>query len=249
MPEERLQKILARAGVTSRRKAETLMLEGRVTVNGQTIVELGSKADLDRDHIKVDGKLLRPPRCLVYIAFHKPKGVVTTAFDPEGRPTVLEFLHGVKERVFPVGRLDYAAEGLLLLTNDGDFSNRITAASSHVPKTYLVKVNGPLTPVQEEQFRAGIHLHGKRTAPAGLRLVRRADNPWYEVRLTQGLHHQIREMFKHFGRLVEKIKRVKIGFLELGSLAVGRHRSLTPSEIERFRRILKLGGPKDAEHS
>jgi 23S rRNA pseudouridine2605 synthase len=249
MPEERLQKILARAGVASRRKAEALMLEGRVAVNGRTVTELGTKADLDRDHIKVDGKLLHPPKRLVYLAFHKPKGVVTTLSDPEGRPTVLEFLKGVKERVFPVGRLDYASEGLLLLTNDGELANRITSAASHVAKTYVVKVTGPLTPEQEQQFRAGIPLHGRRTAPAGLRLARRAENPWYEVRLTQGRHHQIREMFKHFGRLVEKIKRVKIGFLELGSLKAGRHRPLTPGEVERFRRILKLGKPEDGEHS
>jgi 23S rRNA pseudouridine2605 synthase len=249
MPEERLQKILARAGVASRRKAEALMLEGRVAVNGRTVTELGTKADLERDHIKVDGKLLRPPKRLVYLAFHKPKGVVTTLSDPQGRPTVLEFLKGVKERVFPVGRLDYASEGLLLLTNDGEFSNRITSAASHVAKTYVVKVTGQLTPEQEEQFRAGIPLHGRRTAPAGLRLARRAENPWYEVRLSQGRHHQIREMFKHFGRLVEKIKRVKIGFLELGSLEAGRHRPLTPAEVERFRRILKLGEPEDAQHS
>jgi 23S rRNA pseudouridine2605 synthase len=249
MPEERLQKILARAGVASRRKAETLMLEGRVTVNGQTIVELGAKADFARDHIKVDGKLLHPPKRMVYLALHKPKGVVTTASDPEGRPTVMEFLKGVKERVFPVGRLDYAAEGLLLMTNDGEFANRITSAASHLPKTYLVKVNGLLTSDQEERFRAGIPLHGRRTAPAGLRLVRRAENPWYEVRLTQGRHHQIRDMFKHFGRLVEKIKRVKIGFLELGALEPGRHRPLTPAEVARFRRILKLDGPEDARHS
>ena len=249
MPEERLQKILARAGVASRRKAETLMLEGRVTVNGQTIVELGAKADFARDHIKVDGKLLHPPKRMVYLALHKPKGVVTTASDPEGRPTVMEFLKGVKERVFPVGRLDYAAEGLLLMTNDGEFANRITSAASHLPKTYLVKVNGLLTSDQEERFRGGIPLHGRRTAPAGLRLVRRAENPWYEVRLTQGRHHQIRDMFKHFGRLVEKIKRVKIGFLELGALEPGRHRPLTPAEVARFRRILKLDGPEDARHS
>ncbi|MGO9095441.1 MAG: pseudouridine synthase [Bryobacteraceae bacterium] len=244
-----MQKILARAGVASRRKAETLMLEGRVTVNGQTIVELGAKADFARDHIKVDGKLLHPPKRMVYLALHKPKGVVTTASDPEGRPTVMEFLKGVKERVFPVGRLDYAAEGLLLMTNDGEFSNRITSAASHLPKTYVVKVNGLLTSDQEERFRAGIPLHGRRTAPAGLRLVRRAENPWYEVRLTQGRHHQIRDMFKHFGRLVEKIKRVKIGFLELGALEPGRHRPLTLAEVVRFRRILKLDGPEDARHS
>jgi 23S rRNA pseudouridine2605 synthase len=135
------------------------------------------------------------------------------------------------------------------MTNDGEFANRITSAASHLAKTYLVKVNGLLTSEQEERFRAGIPLHGRRTAPAGLRLLRRAENPWYEVRLTQGRHHQIRDMFKHFGRLVEKIKRVKIGFLELGALEPGRHRPLTPAEVVRFRRILKLDGPEDARHS
>lgn len=245
MPEERLQKILAQAGVASRRKAEQYITEGRVTVNGEIVVELGSKADPARDHIKVDGRLLHAPKRLIYLAFHKPKGVVTTAFDPQGRPTALDFVKGVKERVYPVGRLDYASEGLLLLTNDGEFAHRITAAATHVPKTYLVKVTGPLSPEQEEQFRAGLPLHGRRTAPAGLRLARRGANPWYEVRLTEGRHHQIREMFKHFGRLVEKIKRVKIGFLELGSLPPGRMRPLTAGEVERFRKILKLGHGED----
>lgn len=240
MPEERLQKILAHAGIASRRKAEQYITEGRVTVNGEIVTELGSKADLDRDHIKVDGHLLRAPKRLLYLAFYKPKGVVTTAFDPEGRPTVLDFVKGVKERVYPVGRLDYASEGLLLLTNDGEFAHRVTAAGTHLPKTYLVKVTGLLSPQQEEQFRAGVSLHGRRTAPAGLRLVRRAENPWYEVRLTEGRHHQIREMFKSFGRLVEKIKRIKIGFLEIGPLKPGQMRPLAAGEIQRFRKILKL---------
>ncbi len=238
--EERLQKILARAGVASRRKAETLITEGRVTVNGKTITELGSKADLDQDHIKVDGKLLRPPKHLLYLAFHKPKGVVTTAYDPEGRPTVMDLVKGVKERVYPVGRLDYNSEGLLLLTNDGDLANRITSAASHVQKTYLVKANGPLTPEQEKQFREGIPMHGKRTAPASLKLIRRADNPWYEVRLIEGRQNQIRIMFKHFGRLVEKLKRTRIAFLDLGPLKPGEFRHLTASEIERLRRLLKM---------
>ena len=249
MPEERLQKILAQAGIASRRKAEQFILEGRVTVNGKAVTELGSKADLARDHIKVDGKLLRPPRRRVYLAFHKPKGVVTTASDPQGRPTVLDFLKGVQERVFPVGRLDYASEGLLMLTNDGEFANRAMSAAMHLQKTYFVKVNGLLSPEQEEQFRAGIPLHGHRTAPAGLKLVKRAANPWYEVRLTEGRHHQVRDMFQHFGRLVEKLKRVKIGFLELGGLRPGEYRALTHNEIERFRRILKLDGGGDAQHS
>lgn len=240
MPEERLQKILSQAGIASRRKAEELIVEGRVTVNGAVITELGSKADLERDHIKVDGRLIRAPKRHVYLALHKPKGCVTTVSDPEGRETVMHFLRGVKERVFPVGRLDYHSEGLLLLTNDGEFAHRITAPSGHVKKTYVVKVNGPLTEEQERLFCAGVPLHGRRTAPAELKRIKPGGNPWYEVRITEGRQNQIREMFKHFGRLVEKLRRVKIAFLEL-DLAPGRYRFLTAKEVERFRKILDIG--------
>jgi 23S rRNA pseudouridine2605 synthase len=239
MAAERLQKILARAGIASRRKAEQLIVEGRVTVNGETVTELGTKADLERDHIKVDGRLLRPPGKLVYLAMNKPTNCVTTVHDPQGRPTVMDLIKRVKERVYPVGRLDYHSEGLLLLTNDGEFANLITSASSHVPKTYLVKVNGRLTQEQEQQFREGIPLHSRPTAPAGLRLAKRAENPWYEVRLIEGRQNQIRLMFKHFGRLVEKLKRIRIGFLEIGPLRPGEFRHLTPAEVERFRRLLE----------
>jgi 23S rRNA pseudouridine2605 synthase len=239
MPEERLQKILSRAGVTSRRKAETLIVEGRVTVNGTAVTELGSKADLDRDHIKVDGKLLRAPRRMIYIALNKPVNCMTTVSDPEGRATVMDLIHGLKERVFPVGRLDYHSEGLLLLTNDGEFANGLTSKAHHIPKTYLVKVTGALTSEQEERFRAGVPMEGRMTAPAGLKLIRKAENPWYEVKLVEGRKNQIRVMFKHFGRLVEKLKRVRIGFLELGPIKPGEFRHLGPEEIERFRRLLK----------
>ena len=163
-------------GVASRRKAEQIIQEGRVTVNGAAVTELGSKADLDRDHIKVDGKLLRKPKHLISIALNKPHSVMTTVSDPQGRPTVMDLVHGIKERVYPVGRLDYASEGLLLLTNDGELANAITSASTHIPKTYLVKVTGLLTPEQEQQFREGVPLGGRRTAPAGLRLTYRAQN-------------------------------------------------------------------------
>ncbi|HLH40023.1 MAG TPA: pseudouridine synthase [Bryobacteraceae bacterium] len=239
MPEERLQKILSQAGIASRRKAEQLITEGRVTVNGQTITQLGSKADLDRDHIKVDGRLLKKPKRHVYLALHKPKGVVTTVSDPEGRETVMHLMRGVKERVYPVGRLDYHSEGLLLLTNDGEFAHRITAPASHVIKTYVVKTNGHLTEEQEKQFREGIPLHGRKTSPAELKRIKPGANPWYEVKIAEGRQNQIREMFKHFGLLVEKLRRVKIGFFEL-DLPPGRYRHLTPKEIEKFRRILKL---------
>ncbi len=218
-------------------------------MNGQVITELGAKADASRDYIKIDGKLLRPPRTQVYLALNKPRGVVTTVSDPQGRPTVMDFLKGIKERVYPVGRLDYDSEGLILLTNDGEFAHRAMAASTHVEKVYMVKVNGPLSPEQEERFREGVVIEGRRTAPAGLRLVRRATSPWYEVKLIQGRHRQIRLMFKHFGRMVEKIKRVKIGFLELGAIKPGEYRHLTPAEVARFRRILKIEGGAHAKHS
>lgn len=240
MAEERLQKILATAGIASRRKAEQLIVEGRVSVNGETVTELGSKADLAVDRVKVDGQLLSPPKHHIYIAFNKPRDVVTTVRDPQGRKTVLSFFKGVRERIYPVGRLDYASEGLLLLTNDGELAHRLTAPASHVTKTYLVKVTGTLRPEQEEQFRQGIPLHGKRTAPAGLRLIKRAANPWYEVRLIEGRQNQIRIMFKHFGLLVEKLKRVKIGFLDLGPLKPGAYRTLTRTEVARFQKMLNI---------
>lgn len=240
MAEERLQKILAQAGIASRRKAETYIVEGRVTVNGALVTELGSKADPDRDHIKVDGRLLRQPKNHVYLALYKPREVVTTVSDPQGRRTVMHLLKGVKQRVFPVGRLDYQSEGLLLMTDDGEFANRITAPATHLEKTYLVKANGHLTMEQLAQFREGISLHGRRTAPAKIKLLKQGDNPWYEVKITEGRQNQIRIMFKNFGRLVEKLKRVRIGFLTVGDLGPGDHRMLTPQEVEKFRKLLKL---------
>jgi len=240
MPEARLQKLLAHAGVASRRRAEQLILEGRVRVNGAVVTELGTKADPERDHIKVDGKHLRPPQRLVYLVMNKPKNFVTTVSDPEGRPTVMELLRGVKERVYPVGRLDYHSEGLLLLTNDGELAKRVTAPATHVVKIYVVKTNGALAPEQEESFRRGVPISGKKTAPASLRLIQRGANPWYEVRLTEGRQNQIRLMFKHFGRLVEKLRRVKVGFLELGSLKPGEFRHLTAREVARFHKVLKM---------
>jgi 23S rRNA pseudouridine2605 synthase len=236
VPEERLQKILANAGVTSRRKAEELIVEGRVTVNGKTITELGSKADFETDHIKVDGRLLKQPEHFLYIALNKPDNVVSTASDPQRRTTILDLVQGVKARVYPVGRLDYHSTGLILLTNDGEFANAITSASSHVPKTYLVKTKGQLTSEEEEKFRTGIPLSGRRTSPAGLRLIRQGDNPWYEVRLIEGRNQQIRIMFKHFGHLVEKLRRVRIGSVELGNLKPGEFRFLAPEEVRKLMR-------------
>jgi 23S rRNA pseudouridine2605 synthase len=162
---ERLQKIIAAAGIASRRKAEELIAQGRVTVNGQVISELGSKADSDRDHIKVDGKLLRGPERNVYLLLNKPRGYVTTVSDPEGRPTVMDLVKHVGERIYPVGRLDYSSEGLLLLTNDGELANRLTRAESHVPKTYLVKISGRAAEADIDKLRRGIRLGSKPGKP------------------------------------------------------------------------------------
>ena len=246
MAQERLQKILSQAGVASRRQAEKIITEGRVTVNGAVITELGSKADLATDHIKVDGKLLRAPKNQVYIALNKPRGTVTTVTDPEGRETVMDIVRGVKERVYPVGRLDYHSEGLLLLTNDGDLANRIMSAHSHLMKTYLVKVTGVLDEESAQRFRDGVPLMGRRTLPAGLRLMQKAENPWYEVKLSEGRNNQIRMMFKHFGKLVEKLKRVRIGPLDLGALKPGEYRYLSDEEVKKLKRALERSGARKA---
>src|ERR1700737_1403775 len=177
MPAERLQKIIAAAGITSRRRSEELITGGLVSVNGKTVTELGSKADPETDHIRVNGKLLHGAERHVYLLMNKPKGYVTTLHDPEGRPTVMDLLHGVKARVYPVGRLDYASEGLLLLTNDGAFANHLMKAASHVPKTYMVKVSGVPTADGLSRLREGISIASDKerrvkTAPAKINVIR-----------------------------------------------------------------------------
>jgi 23S rRNA pseudouridine2605 synthase len=236
MPQTRLQKILADAGVASRRKAEEYIQEGRVTVNGEIVTALGSKADPQQDHIKVDGRLIRMPSAHVYLALNKPREVVTTVSDPQGRKTVIHLLKGVKARVFPVGRLDYHSEGLLLLTNDGDWANAILSPRNHVEKVYLAKVTGRLKSEQLEQFKSGVSLSGRRTAPARIKLIKEGNNPWYEVTLTEGRQHQVRLMFKNFGLLVEKLRRVRIGPLKLQGLPPGEFRALTALEVEKLQK-------------
>jgi 23S rRNA pseudouridine2605 synthase len=239
MPAERLQKIIAAAGIASRRRAEELIRTGLVTVNGQTITELGSKADAERDRIRVNGKLLRGPERHIYLLMNKPRGYVTTVKDPENRPTVMDLIRGISARVYPVGRLDYGSEGLLLLTNDGELAHRLMKAASHVPKTYLVKVADNPTPEALARLRQGISIpsqHGGRvkTAPAKIRMVRESANPWYEVTLTEGKNRQIRRMFEEIGHHVEKIKRVRYGPLQL-DVDRGEFRKLTPEEVARLR--------------
>ena len=255
---ERLQKILAAAGLASRRKAEQLIAAGVVSVNGQVVTEPGTKADPRIDEIRVNGKLLRGPERHVYLAIYKPKGHMTTVSDPEGRPTVMDLLKGVEERVFPVGRLDYMSEGLLLLTNDGDLMAQLTKAGSHVAKTYMVKVSGKPTDEALDKLRNGIMLppepgltgaRGKKqpgverrsfavlTQPATIRLAVDQENPWFEVTLTEGRNRQLRRMFEQVGHHIEKIKRVRYASLTL-DLEPGEFRHLTPKEVNQLRKSL-----------
>jgi 23S rRNA pseudouridine2605 synthase len=241
MPLERLQKLIASAGLASRRKAEELITAGRVTVNGAIVTELGTKADPTADKIAVDGKPLQSREQLLYLLLHKPKGYVTTASDPEGRPTVLDLMKAVSARVYPVGRLDYASEGLLLMTNDGALAQKLTKAGSHVEKTYLVKISGRPSDQDLARLRAGITIElddGRRvkTSPAKIRLAEDAPNPWYEVVLIEGRNRQIRRMFDRIGHHVEKIKRTKLGPLTL-DVPPGKFRPLTTKEIAQVKSL------------
>jgi 23S rRNA pseudouridine2605 synthase len=253
--EQRLQKIVAAAGIASRRKAEELITSGRVQVNGQKVTELGSKADPERDHIRVDGKLLKKPEKFRYFMLNKPKGVVTTVSDPEGRPTVMKFFARTSARVFPVGRLDYQSEGLLLMTNDGELANVLTSAASKVEKTYLVKVSGKPTEAELEQLRRGVMIErGRRgeregrvmTQPATITLVRDTDNPWYEVILTEGKNREIRKMFEEVGHFVEKVRRVGFGPLIL-DVKPGEMRELNEDEVTQLKRAARKKAPSQEQ--
>jgi 23S rRNA pseudouridine2605 synthase len=235
---ERVQKIISAAGITSRRAAEQLIIEGRVRVNGQVVTELGTKADASKDHIKVDGKLINPKQPLVYIMLNKPAGYVTTMADPEGRPTVLDLLKGLKIRVYPVGRLDYNTEGLLLLTNDGDFAHFITHPKHEFPKTYRAKVKGVLEDHQIEQLQNGIYLDDGKTAPARLKKISKEEaNSWIEITIHEGRKRQVRRMFDRVGHSVIKLKRIKTGNLVLGDLPDGAFRYLMPEEVEALKQL------------
>lgn len=244
--EERLQKILARAGIASRRKVEEMIQQGLVTVNGQ-VAGIGDKADPERDAIKVEGRRVQPHTGEYhYLLLNKPKGVMSTLSDPEGRPTVIEFIPpALRKALVPVGRLDYYTEGLLLLTDDGEFAQRVAHPRYGSVKTYEVKVKGRPSEAQLDRLRAGISLEGRKTAPAQITsrpspvaYRRRNDddeggeNTWWVVRLTEGRTRQIREMFRHIGHPVQKLRRVSIGPLRDPDLPLGSVRELTPREVQ-----------------
>ncbi|MFZ0061350.1 MAG: pseudouridine synthase [Pyrinomonadaceae bacterium] len=237
--EQRLQKLIAEAGIASRRHAEQMITAGEVTVNGQVITELGTKADASKDHIKVKGKLINPAlarREKVYVLLNKPKGYLSSVSDPEGRPLVTELLPASLGRIYPVGRLDFNTEGLLLLTNDGDFTNFITSARNRVEKVYQAKVKGLPPEPALQRIRRGVILDdGTRTAPAKITKVDETENnAWFEIVLHQGKNQQIRRMFDLIGHSVVKLKRARIGFLYDERLRPGEWRRLSPQEVQRF---------------
>lgn len=247
---ERLQKIIAHAGFASRREAESMIREGRVTVNGRVVTELGSKADPARDHIKVDGKLITRPEAHRYILLYKPREVMTTVEDPQGRRTVIDLIKGVRERIYPVGRLDFHSEGLILLTNDGDLAFKVSHPQHGSVKTYHVKVRG----VPEERLigklERGITIDGKRTLPCEIKRMKTtgkgddAGNSWYEVKLREGRTQQIRKMFQAVGHPVSKLRRVAIGPLSDPRLGPGDYRELTKTEVKMLETMKEPAKPK-----
>ncbi len=234
---ERLQKIIAGAGIAARRKAEAMILEGRVSVNGQVVTERGTKADPERDSIRVDGKLIRQPPSRLYILLNKPRRVICTVSDPQGRTKVTDLVR-VRGRVYPVGRLDYDTEGLILLTNDGAFARIIGGAGERFPKVYDVKVKPVPSEGALERLRAGIRLSdGLRLARCRIRRRREVNSAWLEVTLTEGRNRQIRQMFSEIGCRVSKLRRRRIGFLSDGNLPTGSYRMLTSEEVAMVYRL------------
>jgi 23S rRNA pseudouridine2605 synthase len=238
MQQERLQKIIAHAGVSSRREAEAMIREGRVTLNGRVVTELGTRADPDRDHIKVDGKLITKAEPHRYILLYKPKEVMTTVEDPQGRRTVIELVRGIRERIYPVGRLDFHSEGLVLLTNDGELAFKVSHPTHGSVKTYSVKVRGVPDERMVEKLRRGITIDGKRTLPCDIERMhttgKRDDegNSWFEVKLREGRTQQIRKMFQAIGHPVSKLRRVAIGPISDPKLTPGVWRELTKQEVK-----------------
>lgn len=233
---ERLQKLLASAGVASRRAAERLIAEGRVTVNGRAVTRLGVRVDPQADAIKVDGRRVLPRvRAPTYLMLHKPPGYLTTMSDPQGRPTVPDLLRGVKARVFPIGRLDFNSEGLLLMTDDGELARDLMHPRSAVPRTYRVKVRGVPSERALQRISRGLVIDRRRTLPARIRLAGGSRNAWVEVTVTEGRKHHVRRLLSAVGHPVVRLRRTAFGGVLLGRLPAGRFRPLTPREVERLR--------------
>jgi 23S rRNA pseudouridine2605 synthase len=238
--EVRLQKLIAGTGLASRRKAEALIAAGRVMVNGKTVTELGTKVDPGRDHVKVDGKHLSAAQPFVYLMLNKPKNVVSTVDDPGGRTTIMDYLRGVSVRVFPVGRLDFDSEGLMLLTNNGELAQAMLHPRYHVPKTYLIKVKSVLTDDEIRSLEQGVRLEDGMTGPAQVRKVRKVEaNSWLEITIREGRKHQVKRMLESVGHPVIKLLRIRMGSLSLGDLQPGEFRFLTDREANSLRQLVE----------
>ena len=234
----RLQKFLANCGVASRRGAEALIKQGRVRVNGAVVTELGVQIDEDNDQVEFDGKLVRPEKKMVYIMLNKPVGYVTTVSDDKGRDTVMSLVSDIPARIYPVGRLDYDTEGLLLMTNDGDLTYRITHPKNNVEKTYVAEVTGNISMNTLVQLRGGVYLDGVKTRPAKVEVIGATQfGTRLEITIHEGKNRQVRRMFEEVGCIVKKLKRTREAGLILGHMPLGRWRKLTESEINMLKKI------------
>jgi pseudouridine synthase len=235
---ERIQKILAKAGIASRREAERMVVEGRVSVNGKVVETLGSKADPSKDHIKVDGRGLTHFEPKVILLLNKPRGYLSTVKDPRGRPTIMDLIKNVKWRIYPVGRLDFDAEGLLLLTNDGDLAHLLSHPRFSIPKTYLAKVAGIPEEKKLIRLKRGVMLEDGEAKAVSCSLIRqREKNSWVRVVVTEGRNHLVKRMLSAIGHSVLKLKRIGYGPIQLGDLPFGQFRYLTLGEMEKIRMI------------
>ncbi len=236
---ERIQKILAKAGIASRREAERMVMDGRVMVNGKIIDALGFKADPLKDHVKVDGRRVAPFEPKIVLLLNKPRGYLSTIKDPEGRPTVMDLLRNVRCRVYPVGRLDFDAEGLLLLTNDGELANILTHPKFSIPKTYLVKVGGIPEEKKLARLKRGVMLEDGKARVVSCSILRQGEkNSWLRIVVTEGRNRLVKRMFAAIGHSVLKLKRIQLGPIQLGDLPFGQYRYLTPEEIAKLKKLM-----------
>ena len=241
MSEQRLQKILSQAGIASRRKSEELIVDGRVTINGTTVLKLGTKADFIRDEIHVDGKRIKKQEKHRYVLLNKPRGYISTRNDPQRRPTIMDLISSVKEYVYPVGRLDYDTEGLILLTNDGPLTTGLTHPKHRVQRTYEALVSGIPNKHALEKLRTGIRLEGRNTSPATVKLLRSQNpsNALIRITIREGRNRQVRRMFEAIGHPVQRLKRTHIGPIKDQNLKTGKWRELTDRELQELQKILR----------
>lgn len=246
----RLNKFLADHGIASRRKADEMIDEGLVQINGRKVFELGLKINPETDQVKVKGKLIVSKPELVYFVFNKPKNVVTSTTDPQGRPTVIDYFSKVKKRIYPVGRLDWDTEGLLLITNDGDFANEIASPASNIPKTYHAKLDGIPTDAKLEKLTNGVSIIGGKVRATRIKRLKKGTDKkeWIEITITEGKNRQVRKMFEKIGFDVVKLRRIAIGDLKLGNLKPGDYRPLQRKDLENLFGMRRTKKPRQESH-